>query len=241
MIGGSQITLTWQADGDTARIERQSTNGLVEESFPVTPNGELVVTVPDVLVNRVIYRLVVTRGIQEITQSLEIAVQIQCPVNWFFGNDYAEPGSGCPTTAAMTVGASYQAFQQGLMFSLPLEGQNYVFALARAPGINNLLTSDQYGKAVNGWDGFTVNCTISAPPGFLNAQGAFDWMACTQFGPGAFWTQIVGFATASIDTSSRMVQFEASGAFYIDAPDGAIYRLEPLPAGQLTALWKRIR
>src|SRR5690606_34444873 len=106
---GAQLALTWVAQGDTARIEQQDINGIVEQTTPVEVSGTLSVTIPNTQAGKVFYRLVVIRGMQEVTQTLEIRVQVQCSVNWFFGNEFVQAENvGCPPAAAQQVVGAYQ-------------------------------------------------------------------------------------------------------------------------------------
>lgn len=243
VAGGGQITLRWEADGEEATIEQQDANGIVNSRTPVEVSGELNVTIPNVQTGRVFYRLVVRRGLQEITQTVEIRVLVQCSFSWFFDSAIAQAENvGCPTAASQQVVGAYQAYEFGVMLNANADGQNMIYALVRAPGKNGLYASDQYGQAASLWDGVNNMCGSYLPaPGTLLPQQQFSWMACTQFGLGGYWIDGIGFATANIDLSSRTVQRATDGTLFIDAPDGAIYRLNPLLPGALTATWKRVR
>jgi hypothetical protein len=240
--GGAQIVLRWEAQGDEAKIDQQDANGLVQSTTPVPVSGELNVTVPNAPAGRVYYRLVVKRGLQEITQTVEVRVQVQCAINWFFGNEFVTSENvGCPPAAAVQVVGAYQPMEAGMMFNLNLDGQNLIYALVRQPGKNGQYASDQYGTTVNRWDGISNSCTGTPPPGTTLPAQQFGWMACTQFALGGMWIDGTGYATASIDLSSRNVQRATDGTLFVDAPDGTVYRLNPLLPGALTATWKRIK
>lgn len=244
VAAGAQITLTWDADGDLAAIERQTPDGQVQERVDVTPSGSLPFTVPNTNLNRVIYRLVVQRGSQQVTQTVEVRVQLVCAQQWFFGNEFADPAAGCPPSAPFTVTANYQPFEQGFMLSMTLDGQNRVYAFVRAPGKNGLIIGDQYGYSQNTWDGVTNHCQQSgkvATPGTTLPQNEFNWYACSQFGPGGLWVDVLGYATGGIDTSTRTLQTETNGALYIDLPSGEVYRLTPLTQGQFTVAFRRVK
>ena len=202
--GGAQIVLRWNAQGEDARIEQQDTNGLVQLTTPVPVNGELNVTVPNAPAGRVYYRLVVKRGLQEVTQTLEIRVQVQCAINWFFGNEFVTSENvGCPPAAAVQVIAAYQPTEMGMMFNLNIDGQNLIYALIRMPGKNGQYASDQYGTAVNVWDGINNYCTGIPPAGTMLPAQQFGWMACTQFALGGMGSTAPAIATGHIDLNSR--------------------------------------
>jgi hypothetical protein len=240
--GGAQIVLRWEAQGDEAKIDQQDANGLVQTTTDVPVSGELNVIVPNAPAGRVYYRLVIKRGLQEITQTLEVRVQVQCAVNWFFGNEFVTGENvGCPPAAAVQVTGAYQPMEMGMMFNLNIDGQNLIYALVRLPGKNGQYASDQYGTTVNNWDGVSNFCTVAPPPGLLLPAQQFGWMACTQFALGGLWIDGIGYATASIDLSARNAQRATDGTLFVDAPDGTVYRLNPLLPGALTATWKRIK
>lgn len=244
VAAGAQITLTWDAVGDLATIERQTPDGIVQERTDVAITGSLPFTVPNTNLNRVIYRLAVSKGGQQVTQSIEIRVQLVCGQQWFFGAQFADANAGCPPSGPITLNGGYQPFEQGFMISIPYEGQNRVYAFVRAPGKNGLVIGDQYGFSANLWDGTTDHCSQVGklpPAGTTNPLREFNWLACTQFGPGGFWIDVLGFATGGIDTSVRTIQQESSGAYYIDTPSGEVYRLTPYGAGQLTSTFRRVK
>lgn len=244
VAAGAQITLTWEAVGDLAAIERQTPDGIVQERVDVTLVGSLPFTIPNTNLNRVIYRLVVNKGGQQVTQTLEIRVQLVCGQQWFFGAQFADPTAGCPPSAAVTLTGAYQPFEQGFMISIPYGGQNRVYVFVRAPGKNGLLIGDQYSYTANLWDGVTDHCVATGklpPAGTTNPLREFNWLACTQFGPGGLWIDVLGYATGGVDTTIRTVQQETNGALYIDTPAGEAYRLVPLGGGQLTSGFRRIK
>lgn len=242
VAGGGQLILRWQGEGDEAQIDQQDANGVVQQTTPVQVSGELSVTVPNTQAGKIFYRLVVRRGVQEITQTVEIRVQVQCSINWFFGNEFvANENVGCPPAASQQVVGAYQPFESGFMVNLNIDAQNLIYAVVRAPGKNSQYVGDQYGSTVNRWDGASNSCTGVPPAGTLLPIQQFGWMACTQFALGGFWIDGIGYATASIDFNARTVQRANDGTLFIDAPDGTIYRLNPLLPGALTATWKRIK
>src|SRR5690606_14151836 len=176
------------------------------------------------------------------TQTIEVRVQVQSAINWFFGNEYvASENVDCPPAAAVQVVAAYQPMEAGMMFNLNIDGQNLIYALVRQPGKNGQYASDQYGTLLNQWDGISNSCTVTPPPGLLLPSQQFGWMACTQFALGGLWIDGTGYATASVDLSSRNTQRATDGTLFVDAPDGTVYRLNPLLPGALTATWKRIK
>jgi len=216
----------------------------VQERVDVALSGSLPFTVPNTNLNRVIYRLVVQRGGQQATQTLEIRVQLVCGFQWFFGAQYADATAGCPPSAAVTLSGAYQPFEQGFMISIPFGGQNRVYVFVRAPGKNGLLLGDQYSYTANLWDGVTDHCAGAGkipPPGTTLPLREFNWLACTQFGPGGLWIDVLGFATGGVDITIRTVQQETGGGLYIDTPSGEVYRLVPLGSGQLTSGFRRVK
>jgi hypothetical protein len=246
-VGGGQVTLTWEAVGDNpARVERLNQNGQVVQTFSVTPSGSLPVTIPVNEGATVTYRLAVSRAGQEVTSTLTITIggvtgtatgAVNCATPWFFGNEIAPANAGCPTGPATQVSAAYQPFQTGRMFFF----QNTIYALVDP----NNGTQGDMTQTTNGWDNQTTyasyNCAGTPPSGTVEPQQMFAWVFCQTLGPGGPWSNTIGFATSSIDTSQRTIQIDASGAIYVDTPAGNVYRLPPVPVGQLTTQWTKIK
>ncbi|MBC8099221.1 MAG: hypothetical protein H7Y11_07240 [Armatimonadetes bacterium] len=242
---GEAVTLFWQGVGDVARIERLDALAQVAETFSVTPTGQLPVTIPAGAGSAIIYRLTIARGSQTVTATLTITVDgtaLTCPTNWFFGNTLAPPDAGCPTAAQVIVAGAYQPFQTGRMLFL----QNNVFVLVdSADGLAGTMIN-----YVNGWDGTSTyasygsvynGCATPVPSGLFDPQQMFAWAYCVQLGPLGTWDISLGYATAPIDTTQRTVQSDASGALYTDIPGGGVYRLIPVPPGQLSTQWLKIK
>lgn len=213
--GNTSITLTWESNGESARIERLNSLGQIIESFSVTPTGQLPVTVPNIE-DLVIYQLVVLRNGQELSRSVAISVQVICPVGWYFtGSQIKLPGFNCPSELAMTVTGKVQLYEFGLMVNLTINGEDRVY------GFNN--RTNQYVYYRNGWDGFTVHTgACGNPPAGLTAPlDVFNWMYYTQNGTSGLWCDPVagiGWATSVVNTANSMTyQFEANtnGAFFL--------------------------
>lgn len=242
-VGGGTVELTWEASGDIARIDRLNQLGQVVQTFSVTPSGQLPVTIPANEGSTITYRLAITRGNQEVTSTLTITVSGgsgNCAINWFFGNEFAPQGVGCPTAVASQVPGAYQPFQTGRM--LYLQSTNKIYTLVEANGV---LTDGAVSEITNGWDGTStyqsLGCGNAPGSGLFEPQQMFAWAYCTTMGPGGLWSSSLGFATTAIDTSQRTIQFDSAGALYVDVPGGAVYRLTPVPVGQLSSTWQKIK
>lgn len=209
---GAQVTLTWAASADTARIERVNASGQVQETFPVSPNGTLLVTIPNAGGTQVIYRLVAARAGRETSLALPIAVSCASP--WFFATP--PPDAGCPTGPSVVVPGAFQPFQTGFMVHIIITSQN----INRVYGAQN--ENNIYLAYTNLWDGTTI-IPGSPPLGLLDAQGVFNWAYNNTLASAGTWNQKIGWAIGNIDTNSRTVQFGADGSVYIGTPAG-VYR-----------------
>jgi hypothetical protein len=203
------ITLRWEADADSARIDQLNVQGAVAQSFPVPPVGDLAVTVPATGGGQVIYRLVALRGGEQATRS--VAISIQCQIPWFFGaNPLAE---SCPTALGAVGPGAYQPFERGVMIYVNANGLNRIY------GLQN--DGNRYIAYTNGWDGSALNFD-AAPSGLTQPQEMFRWAFLNTNAPVGTWLTAIGWATAAIDRNDRTIQFAENGAFYINTPSGVI-------------------
>jgi len=231
--GGTQITLSWQAQGDVARIEQLNDQGSVVNTFSVPVNGQLPVTVPN-SGTQVIYRLVVGRAGQELSQSVVVTLQATCPTPWFFNNVPSD--AGCPSGPAQTLTGKSQIFQQGVMVNLDFQGVNRVI------GFND--TDDRYAVYANEWDGTSTYDGCGTPPGGLfDAQDVFNWAFYNTLAPFGQWCSQgtgIGWATAGANLNATFqLQFAQNGStFYLGVPNfGTIRASGELPLGQ----WSRVQ
>lgn len=222
---GAQVTLTWSASADTARIERVNASGQVQEAFPVSPNGTLLVTIPNSGGTQVIYRLVVARAGQE--TSLSLPITVTCAVPWFFPAPPAD--AGCPTGPSVVVPGAFQQFQTGFMVHIIITSQN----INRVYGAQN--ENNIYLAYTNLWDGTTI-IAGTPPAGLLDAQGVFNWAYNNTLASAGTWNQKIGWATGNIDTNSRTVQFGADGSIYIGTPVG-VYRFK---GSAVSGTWSKV-
>jgi len=69
----------------------------------------------------------------------------------------------------------------------------------------------------------------------------FNWAYYNTLAPIGSWNSAIGWGTANIVNAPRTIQFEnavgGSNPFYIDAPDGGIYRF----SGGDNGSWTRLR
>jgi hypothetical protein len=231
---GASLTLSWESvNADTAQLEQLDANQAVVQTFSVTPNGQLPVTVPSTA-GDVIYRLTVFRAGRMDTRSVVVTVQVTCPIPWFFN---APQEAGCAFSAPTTFVGKYQSFQNGLMFNVYINGEDRVY------GLNS--SNMRYMVYTNTWDGTTVHtsgCGV-APAGLLDPQDVFNWMFHTQLGTVGLWCDPangIGWATAPANlTMVQTYQFELnSPAFYIQLPGFGIVRISN--DGGITGSWQRL-
>lgn len=225
--GGQQITLNWESNGEVARIDQINQANAITASFSVTPTGQLPITVPN---NdpQVRYRLTIQRGGQEATAEVTITVQLVCTQPWFFAGINQTPAN-CPAGPPQTVNGSYQPFQNGFMANLIINGENRVYGF----NSRNLF----YAVYISQWDGVTVHQSGcgTAPAGFVDPQGVFNWLYHTQLGTVGLWCDTnngIGWATAGASNGVVMTfQFEAapSQAFYLNIQNVGTFRLTGTP------------
>ncbi|MCB9455576.1 MAG: hypothetical protein H6671_06285 [Anaerolineaceae bacterium] len=217
--------LSWNTVSDVARIDQLNQQGAVVQTFSVIPTGQLNVVVPAGS-HLVIYKLTAQRGGQEVTQSIPITVQ--CPISWFFGDQFAPANAGCPTAVGAIGPGAFQSFERGFMIYVNANNMNRIYGMQ---------TQDsRYIEYTNGWDGATL--TASTPPsGLFEPQQMFNWAYFNTNAPIGSWNGAIGWATGNIDSGNRTIQFEENtGAFYIDAPVG-VFRF----SGGSNPTWTRIK
>ncbi|MBI1277743.1 MAG: hypothetical protein GC179_06410 [Anaerolineaceae bacterium] len=221
------VTLVWSTQADSARIDVLNAQSQVSQTFNVVPSGSLPVTVPSNLGTLVIYRLTVFRGTQQDTRS--VAVTVQCATAWFFGNQYAPPNSGCPSGPQTTGNGGFQAFERGFMIYINDNNRNTIF------GAQN--QDARFITYSNGWDSTTTYSCFGTPPnGLVAPQLVFAWVYCNTNAPIGAWSSSVGFGTTNVDTGNRTIQFEDTGAVYIDSPLG-VFRFSNSSGGT----WAKIK
>jgi hypothetical protein len=198
------------------------------QTFSVTPSGTLPVLVSGNTGRVAVYQLTAIRGGQQ--AQLSLSINVQCAMSWFFGDQYAPPGSGCPTALGAVGAGAFQPFERGYMIYVNANGLNTIYGMQNQDA--------RYIGYTNGWDGSTTYSCFGTPPtGLFAPQNMFAWVYCTTNGPIGTWSSAVGFATTAIDTGSRTIQFEeGTGAFYVDSPLG-VFRF----TGPTTATWAKIK
>ncbi|MCK6577473.1 MAG: hypothetical protein L6Q98_05140 [Anaerolineae bacterium] len=230
VLPNSPVTFAFSSQADGARLELLGVNSVPIQTFPVLPTGTYAVIVPDTLGRLLTYRFVAVRGGAEVARTLQIT--ITCPVNWFFGDQYAPPNASCPTAAGAIGDGRFQPFERGVMLFVNANGLNRIYGLQDEGA--------RYIAYANGWDGSTINS--SAPPSgrFIPAQ-MFNWVYYSTLAPIGSWNGAIGWGTTDINADPRTIQWEGapggSGAFYIDAPGGAVYRF----SGGDSGVWTRLR
>ncbi len=219
------ITLAWTANADSARIDQLNQQGAVTQTFPVVPSGQLAVTVPANQGRVIVYRLVAIRSGQETSRSIPIT--LTCPIAWFFGNEFAPPGSGCPTALGAIGPGAFQQFERGLMIYVNANALNRIYGLQNA--------DSRYAAFPSGWTGADPPYD-PAPPGLFQPQRMFRWAFLNTLAPVSTWQAQIGWGISAIDEGQRTIQFEEGGPFYIDSPIG-VFRF----SGGDQGTWTRIR
>ncbi len=224
VTANSSVTLVWSAQAESARIDVMNAQGQVTQTFNVVPSGSLPVTIPSNLGALVVYRLVVFRGAQQDTRS--VAITVQCATAWFFGT--VASVTGCPTGPQTTGNGGFQSFERGFMIYINDSNRNTIF------GAQN--DGARFITYVNGWDGTTTYSCFGTPPGGLVApQAVFNWVYCNTNAPVGGWSTAIGYGTTNVDLGNRTIQFEDTGAVYIDSPIG-VFRFSNTSSGTWTKI-----
>lgn len=222
---GEAVTLSWDTQAAFTRIDQTTLTGEIVQSFEIPPQGELVVTIPPSTEGQVIYRLIVAIGENNTARSIPIIVPAipQCPVAWFFG---APPqGIGCPTSTASTTTGKMQVFQNGVMLTLTIGGQERLIGLSYG--------DRRYMSYGIGWDGVsTYNAPCGNPPeGLIAPQDVFNWAYHNTLGTQGYWcdaTYGIGWPTTVISPSVTFdIQFASnSNALFINVAGIGVIQLQ---------------
>jgi hypothetical protein len=219
---GSAVSLRWVSVADVARIDQLNQQGAVVQTFSVPPSGELAISIPANQGRLVVYRLVALRGGQEASRS--VPIQVTCPIAWFFGNEFAPANSGCPVAVGAVAAGKFQPFERGVMIYVTANGLNRIYGLQNEGG--------RFISYANGWNGSDLDYD-NPPSDRRRPQEEFRWAFLNTLAPVGTWQNALGWATADINRDSRTIQFEDTGAFYIDSPIG-VYRFSGGDAGTWT-------
>lgn len=222
----TNLTLRWSTVADAARIDQLNQQGAVVQTFSVPPAGEIAVAIPANQGRLVVYRLAALRGGQEATRSIPIT--ITCPIAWFFGNEFAPANSGCPAAVGAVASGKYQPFERGLMIYVTANGLDRIYGLQNE--------GSRYISYSSGWDDDDDLDYPDPPDNLEKPQEEFRWAYLNTLAPIGTWQDALGWATADINRDSRTIQFEDTGAFYIDSPVG-VYRF----SGGDSGTWIKIK
>jgi hypothetical protein len=223
---GQTVTVRWNSNSDVTKIQQLNQQGQLVQTFDVPPSGELNLAVPNDGSRQVIFRLVAQRGGQEVATSIPIL--IQCSISWFFGNQFAPPESSCPRANGAKDDGAFQPFERGVMIYLEADNLDKVY------GLQN--DGNRYISYRSEWDGTTEE--DGDPPDDLdNPEEHFNWAFFKTNAPVGRWEDTIGWATDDLDDDDRTIQYEITGAFYIDAPGGVVYRF----SGGESGTWTRIK
>ncbi len=229
VIPYTSIRIVWVTNADNVRLEELNGQSGMLQRLQVLPTGQFNIFVPGNLGKVIYFRLVASRNNVEINQT--IPVNVVCQYTWFFGSQYVPPNSGCPARVVTSDGR-YQSFERGVMLYVSGSGLNRIYGLQDDGSL--------YVSAVSGWDGATLN-TSPAPDGRFMPQEMFNWVYYNTLAPIGSWNSALGWATGNVVSAPRSIQWEnavsGSNPFYIDAPDGAVYRF----SGGDSGTWRRVR
>lgn len=204
----SNVDLFWDADGDSALLERLDSGGQVLSSTTVPLVGRSTVTLPTG-VGVAIYRLTVTRGSLTTNLSLSITVQTVCSTVWFFTQNPSQT-IGCPSSLSQVYVGSYQSFERGAFFRIQLGASDKVCGLQ-----NDLLLY----TCVN-FQLYTGTPSVTPPSGLLTPSGEFADAFYNSLAIGGLWYNVIGWGTATVNTSPLTAQLGQNGKLYIQLPIG---------------------
>lgn len=174
----------------------------VSQSSLTVPGGD----------TRVVYRLVASRGGQE--TSLSVAIAVTCPTPWFFPN--APAALGCPAGPASSTAGAYQPFERGWMIRLQLgSGQD------RVCGIQN----DRQRYSCFAFVPYTGTPAVTPPAGLFPPGADFQEVFYDKLAIGGFWYDIIGWGTTSVSNAPLTTQRDSQGRIYVQTPLG-IYRFD---------------
>ncbi len=222
----TNVTLRWSTIADSARIDQLNQQGAIVQTFSVPPSGEITVAIPGNYGRLAVYRLAALRGGQEATRSIPITVT--CAIAWFFGNEFAPANSGCPVAVGAVASGKYQPFERGLMIYVTANGLDRIY------GLQN--DGSRYISYRSDWDDDDDLDYPDPPDDLEKPQEDFRWAYLNTLAPVGTWQDALGWATADINRDSRTIQYEETGAFYIDTPNG-VYRFSGGDSGN----WMKIR
>jgi hypothetical protein len=224
----SQINLTWQTVSDATRVELVDQSGIVVQTFSqASPNGQMTVTLPANMGRLVTYRLVASRGGQEV--NFPLAITVTCAYQWFYGDQFAPPNTGCPSAVGAIARGEYQPYERGHMFFVSANNLNRIYILQN--------DGNRYIAYPNSWDGDTKN-EGQAPSGFERPDDMFNWAYYNTSSPSGSWMTIIGWATEDGVVADLTYQQDNTGAFFINTPNNAaVYRF----SGGDSGTWTRVK
>jgi hypothetical protein len=208
---GDEITLSWQGEGDSARVERLDSQGLVQISSPVPVTGSGTFAIPPANGN-IIFRLVVVRGGIETSLAQTITVQRNCPIPYFFNAPNTLP---CAQSSQLSVPAWFQVFERGWMFRIQYNG------LDRVCGVQN----DRSLYSCFAYVAYTGTPPASPPAGLVAPTVELQDVYYGKLAIGGLWYYIIGWGTGISSTAPLTVQPDIDGNLYIQTPLG-IYQFD---------------
>ena len=205
------LTLTWQSNADTARIERLRPDGTIAETTNVQASGSAIVTAPGTDA-RVIYRLVASRGVNEVSQSVSVDINPSCPFTWFFTTT---PPLACASSAPIQYVGAFQTFQNGFMFHIQVNNLNKVCGVQFDLNVYSCFNYLPY-----------TGTPPVTPPAGTQAPGIdLADVFYNQLAVGNYWYNAIGWGTGTALTPTITAQYDANNNLYIQLPNG-IYRFD---------------
>lgn len=213
--GDDNLRLRWQANADAGFLERLDENGNVVLSVPVSPQGARQIEAPQTPGGFVTWRLVMSRGENQISRTLRIrieAAQADCAFEWFFSAPATTP---CPRSAPESATIEYQPFEQGFMVRIQVSGMDRVCAVQLDRSLYSCYAYQPYSGTP----------PVTPPPELQAPGSSFQSVYYTELAIGGLWYNIIGWGTASTTSSSASTQYSTEGGAYVQLPNG-IYRFD---------------
>lgn len=206
---GATVTLTWEAQATSARLETLNPAGALTNTISVPVIGSTNVVIPGGE-SSVIYRLVATVGTNQTSQALTINIATVCSVPFFFGTAPAD--AGCPPVGAVQAQGHYQRFERGVMFRVQFDG------LDKICGIQN----DRNRYACYNYAPYNGTPSSTPPSGFFPPAAEVANVFYNQLAIGGFWSDVIGWGTTAGANTPMNAQRDAERRIYLQLPIGVL-------------------
>lgn len=217
---GEAFTLTWSSPQAAQAWLYRLVEGRLAQGWPVSPTASLVFTAPSDLRQPLMFMLFVFDASGAFAaRSLTLSLR-ECPDPWFFPNAPHE----CPSGPPLSSFAAEQPFQRGHM--IWIQALDWIFVLFADERIPRWQTfPDQFEEGMP-----ELDPSLTPPAGLFQPIRGFGlvWRTNAEVRERLGWAirPERGF-TAQVQHTAR----ERYNVWFIQAPDGGLWRLEPEGSG----------